>query len=234
MPPSLCSPCAKLLTVLRIRSTPLALARPTPDFSSYLLLSVTSVPGVSPVLHRQATLVLPLGLCTACSSCPEHTSSRSCLGSSSFRPQLQGHLPREALPDPIQLLCLTILPYFLHRRLRGDVLFPQVWCLPLPGFGALDGGADDWPSVGSDVTRHSLAPTHQYRLNEQVKWMLEMLSPFWGRSVLHQLRPSHLCTDGLEESLYLHTDSLCPQTHLHVYARTHTPRPTTPPPASVP
>ena len=57
-----------------------------------------------------------------------------------------------------------------------------------------------------------------------------MLSPFWGRSVLHQLRSSHLCTDGLEESLYLHTDSLCPQTHLHVYtcAHTHTPHPTSP------
>lgn len=125
VPPSLCSPCAKLLTVLRIRSSPVALARPTPDFSSYLLPSVTSVPGASPVLHRPATLVVPRGLCTACSSCPEHASSRSCLGSSSFRPQLQGHLPREALPDPIQLLCLTILPYFLHRRLRGDVLSPR-------------------------------------------------------------------------------------------------------------
>lgn len=125
VPPSLCSPCAQLLTVLRIRSTPLALARPTPDLSSSLLPSVT-VPGASPVLRRQATLVLPRGLCTACSSCPEHASSRSCLGSSSFRPPLQGHFPREALPDPIQLLCLTILPYFLHRRLRGDVLSPRL------------------------------------------------------------------------------------------------------------
>lgn len=124
VPPSLCSPCAQLLTVLRIRSTPLALARPTPDLSSSLLPSVT-VPGASPVLCRQATLVLPWGLCTACSSCPEHASSRSCLGSSSFGPPLQGHLPREALPDPIQLLCLTILPYFLHRRLHGDVLSPE-------------------------------------------------------------------------------------------------------------
>lgn len=124
VPPSGRSPCAKLLTVLRVRSTPLALARPTPDLSSYLLPSVTSAPGASPVLRKHATPVLPQGLCTACSSCPEHASSRSCLGSSSFGPPLQGHLPREAFPHPIQWLCLTILPYFLHGRLCGDVLSP--------------------------------------------------------------------------------------------------------------
>ena len=83
VPPSGHSPCAKLLTVLRVRFTPPALARPTPDLSSHLLPSVTSTPGASPVLRKHATPVLPQGLCTACSSCPEHASSRSCLGSSS-------------------------------------------------------------------------------------------------------------------------------------------------------
>ena len=79
--------------------------------------------------------------------------------------------------------------------------YPQVWRLSLLGFGALVGGAEDWPSAGSDVTWHRLAPTHQCRLSEQVKGMLEMLSPFWGQPVPHLHRPSHLHTDGLEEYL---------------------------------
>lgn len=65
--------------------------------------------------HNHAKLVLPRGLCTGCPSCPSYH------GSSSFRPQLQGHLPGEALPDHILVLSLIILPYFpppldhLHR-----------------------------------------------------------------------------------------------------------------------
>lgn len=71
-----------------------------------------------------------------------------------------------------------------------------------PGVWSLRWRSHDGPSAGSDVTWHRLAPTHQCRLSEQVKGMLEMLSPLWGRPVLHLHRPSHLRTDGLEEYLY--------------------------------
>ena len=152
VPPSVCLLYAKLLTVLKIRSTLLTLALPTPDLSSYPLSSITSVPRAFLMLHKHAKLVLPQGLCTGCSSCPELSSSRSCHGGSS-----SGLSSKVTFSDSPSLTPSCCSPsssclIFLHQRLHWDVLSP--WCgVCLSGFEALDGRDYNWPSARSDVTR---------------------------------------------------------------------------------